>query len=192
MQVNAYSAWFNGKGSVSVLCGVESDSLVAISMGQTPRLVRTCIHVFSAEMFTKSFGIASDKLAGTTPQAPFNFGENNIPPVNLKGIFGKDVRIQIIETSNFDDAVKYGIINEKDASGTYVVRDSAYKLDRESKQRVLDANGNFVYRKCFLRPESETWQDVLTTTEIRRTADLSELTENQPAVETVSADDVPF
>lgn len=192
MQVNAYSAWLNGKGSVSVLCGVESDSLVAISMGQTPRLVRTCIHVFSADMFTKSFGIASDKLAGTTPQAPFNFGQNNIQPVNLKSIFGKDVRIQIIETSNFDDAVKYNIINEKDSSGTYVVRDSAYKIDRETKQRALDANGNFVYRKCFLRPESDNWQDVLMTAELRRTADLSELTDNQPAIETVSADDVPF
>ena len=192
MQVNAYSAWLNGKGSVSVLCGVESDSLVAMSMGQTPRLVRTCIHVFSADVFAKSFGIASEKLTGTAPQAPFNFAENGLQPVNLKGIFGKDVRIQIIETSNFDDAVKYGIINEKDANGTYVVRDSAYKLDRETKSRVVDAHGNFVYRKCFLRPESDQWQDVLVTAEQRKTVDLSVLTENQPVAETVASDDVPF
>ena len=194
MLVNAYSAWINGRGSVSVLCGVESDSLTAQSMGLTARLVRTCIHVFAPAIFEKSLGIPVTKLEGTDPKNPFNFEKNDIAPINMKSVFNRDVRIQIVETSDFDQAVKLGIINEKDANGTYIVRESAYKQDRETKSRVVDANGNFVYRKCFLRPDTEAYADVTTSVAQRRATDLADvasLTEAQ-VDETVSADDVPF
>lgn len=190
--VNAYSAWVNGKGSVSVLCGVESDSLSAMSLGLTTKLLRTCIHTFAMEVFEKSFGIKAEDLAHTSSSEPYKFQENGLNPVNLESIFGRKVRIQILETSDFNEAVSYKIINEKDANGNYIVRESAYKLDRETKSRVTDANGNFVYRKCFLRPDTDAYADKLMVVAQRVTADPSLLTENVPADETANVDDVPF
>lgn len=190
--VNAYSAWVNGKGSVSVLCGVESDSLSAMSLGLAPRLLRTCIHTFSMEVFEHKFGIKADMIAHTSSSEPFKFQDNSIQPVNLASVFGRAVRIQIIETSDFNDAVSNKIINEKDANGNYIVRDSAFKLDRETKQRVTDGHGNFVYRKCFLRVDSPEYADKLMVVAPRTTADLNSITENIPVEETANADDVPF
>jgi len=190
--VNAYSAWVNGKGSVSVLCGVESDSLSAISLGLAPRLLRTAIHTFTMEMFEKAFGIKAEDIAHTSSSEPYKFQENGLQPVNLSSVFGRAVRIQIVETSDFNEAVKYKIINEKDANGNYIVRESAYKLDRETKQRVMDNNGNFVFRKCFLRVDTPDYADKLMVVEQRTTADISVITENIPVDETANADDVPF
>ena len=190
--VNAYSAWVNGKGSVSVLCGVESDSLSAFSLGLQSRLLRTAIHTFAMDVFEKAFGIKAEDLENTSSSEPFKFQENGINPVNLESIFGRKVRIQIIETSDFNDAVANKIINEKDANGNYIIRESAYKLDRETKARVTDSQGNFVYRKCFLRPDTEAYADKLMVVAQRPTADLSALTENVPVEETANVDDVPF
>jgi hypothetical protein len=190
--VNAYSAWVNGKGSVSVLCGVESDSLSAMSLGLTPKLLRTCIHTFAMNVFEQSFGIKADELAHTSASEPLKFQENGLKPVNLESVFGRAVKIQILETSDFNEAVAYKIINEKDANGNYVVRESAYKLDRETKSRVTDANGNFVYRKCFLRPDTADYADKTMQVAQRVTANPSLLTENIPADETANVDDVPF
>ena len=95
--VNAYSAWVNGKGSVSVLCGVESDSLSAMSLGLTPKLLRTCIHTFAMPVFEQSFGIKADELAHTSASEPFKFQENGLKPVNLESVFGRAVKIQILE-----------------------------------------------------------------------------------------------
>ena len=190
--VNAYSAWVNGKGSVSVLCGVESDSLSAMSLGLTPKLLRTCIHTFSMDVFVKSFGIKAEDLAHTSATDPYKFQENGLQPVNLESVFGRPVKIQILETSDFNEAVAYKIINEKDSNGNYIVRDSAYKLDRETKSRVTDANGNFVYRKCFLRPDTKEYADKTMQVAQRVTADPVSLTENVPAEEIANADDVPF
>lgn len=190
--VNAYSAWVNGKGSVSVLCGVESDSLSALSLGLAPRLLRTAIHTFAMDVFEKSFGIKAEDLAHTSSSEPYKFQENGLQPVNLESVFGRAVKIQIVETSDFNDAVKYKIINEKDANGKYIIRESAYKLDRETKSRVTDTDGNFVYRKCFLRPDTDAYADKLMVVAQRTTADLSSLTENVPVDETANADDVPF
>lgn len=190
--VNAYSAWVNGKGSVSVLCGVESDSLSAMSLGLAPRLLRTCIHTFAMEVFEKSFGIKAEDLAHTSSSEPYKFQENGKAPINLESVFGRKVKIQIIETSDFNDAVAFKIINEKDANGNYVIRESAYKLDRETKSRVTDANGNYVYRKCFLRPDTADYADKTLQVAQRVVADLSTLVENVPADETANVDDVPF
>ena len=190
--VNAYSAWINGKGSVSVLCGVESDSLSAMSLGLTPRLLRTCIHTFAVEVFEKSFGIKADEIAHTSSSEPFKFSENGKQPVNLESVFGRPVKIQILETSDFNDAVAFKIINEKDSNGNYVIRDNAYKLDRETKSRVTDANGNFVYRKCFLRPDTADYADKLMQVAQRTTADPALIAENVPVDETENVDDVPF
>ena len=190
--VNAYSAWVNGKGSVSVLCGVESDSLSAMSLGLAPRLLRTCIHTFAMSVFENSFGIKADELAHTSASEPFKFQDNGKQPINLESVFGRKVKIQIIETSDFNEAVSLKIVNEKDANGNFIVRDSAYKLDRETKQRVTDGNGNFVFRKCFLRPDTADYQDKLMVVAQRPTADLSALTENVPVEETENVDDVPF
>ena len=190
--VNAYSAWVNGKGSVSVLCGVESDSLSAFSLGLQSRLLRTAIHTFSMDVFEKSFGIKAETLENTSSSAPFKFQENGMSPVNLESVFGRKVRIQIVETSDFNDAVAYKIINEKDANGGYIVRESAYKLDRDTKARVIDSKGNFVYRKCFLRPDTDAYADKLMVVAQRQTADISALTENVPVEEDANADNVPF
>ena len=190
--VNAYSAWVNGKGSVSVLCGVESDSLSAFSLGLQSRLLRTAIHTFSMDVFEKAFGIKADDISHTSSGEPYKFQENGISPVNLESVFGRAVRIQIIETSDFNEAVSYKIINEKDANGNYIVRESAYKLDRDTKARVTDGRGNFVYRKCFLRPDTKEYADKTMVVAQRTTADLSALTENVPVEETANADDVPF
>ena len=190
--VNAYSAWVNGKGSVSVLCGVESDSLAAMSLGLAPRLLRTCIQTFSMEIFEKSFGITADDLSATSAGEPYKFQENGKAPINLESVFGRKIKIQIIETSDFNEAVNAKIINEKDANGNYIIRESAYKLDRETKSRVTDANGNFVYRKCFLRPDTDAYADKTMVVAQRTTADLSALTENVPVDETANVDDVPF
>lgn len=190
--VNAYSAWVNGKGSVSVLCGVESDSLSAFSLGLQSRLLRTAIHTFSMDVFEKSFGIKAETLENTSSSAPFKFQENGMSPVNLESVFGRKVRIQIVETSDFNDAVAYKIINEKDANGKYIVRESAYKLDRDTKARVIDSKGNFVYRKCFLRPDVDAYADKLMVVAQRQTADISALTENVPVEEDANADNVPF
>lgn len=190
--VNAYSAWVNGKGSVSVLCGVESDSLSAMSLGLNPKLLRTCIHTFAMEVFVKAFGIKAEDLAHTSSTEPFKFQENGLQPVNLESVFGRPVKIQILETTDFNEAVAYKIINEKDANGNYIIRDSAYKLDRETKSRVTDANGNFVYRKCFLRPDTKEYADKTMVIAQRVTADPVSLTENVPADETANVDDVPF
>ena len=190
--VNAYSAWVNGKGSVSVLCGVESDSLSAFSLGLQSRLLRTAIHTFAMDVFEKTFGIKADELAHTSSGEPFKFQENGLKPINLESVFGRAVRIQIIETSDFNEAVNAKIINEKDANGNYIIRESAYKLDRETKSRVTDANGNFVYRKCFLRPDTDAYADKTMVVAQRTTADLSALTENIPVDETANVDDVPF
>ena len=190
--VNAYSAWVNGKGSVSVLCGVESDSLSAISLGLAPRLLRTAIHTFTMEVFEKAFGIKAEDLAHTSSSEPYKFQDNGKQPVNLESVFGRPVRIQIIETSDFNEAVSYKIVNEKDANGNYIVRESAFKLDRETKQRVTDGHGNFVYRKCFLRPDTKDYADKLMVVAQRTTADVNALTEHIPAEETANADDVPF
>lgn len=190
--VNAYSAWVNGKGSVSVLCGVESDSLSAMSLGLTTKLLRTCIHTFAMSVFEEKFGIKADDLAHTSSSEPFKFQDNGMKPINLESVFGRGVRIQILETSDFNQAVAYKIINEKDANGNYVVRENAFKLDRETKQRVTDGHGNFVYRKCFLRPDTAEYADKLMVVAQRTTASLSDLTENVPADETANVDDVPF
>lgn len=190
--VNAYSAWVNGKGSVSVLCGVESDSLSAMSLGLAPKLLRTCIHTFAMDVFVKAFGIKAEDLAHTSSSEPFKFQDNGMKPVNLESVFGKPVRIQILETADFNQAVSYKIINEKDANGNYVVRESAFKLDRETKQRVTDGHGNFVYRKCFLRPDSPEYADKLMVVAPTTTVDLKSITENIPTEETANADDVPF
>lgn len=190
--VNAYSAWVNGKGSVSVLCGVESDSLSAISMGLAPRLLRTCIHTFTMDVFENKFGIKADELAHTSHSEPFKFQENGRDPVNLQSIFGQAVKIQIVETSDFNEAVSFKIINEKDANGNFVVRDNAFKLDRETKKRVTDAKGQFVYRKCFLRPDTAAYADKIMIVAPRTTASLADINENVPAEETANADDVPF
>jgi hypothetical protein len=190
--VNAYSAWVNGKGSVSVLCGVESDSLSAFSLGLQSRLLRTAIHTFAMEVFEKSFGIKAEDIAHTSSGDPFKFQENGLQPVNLASVFGRAVRIQIIETADFNEAVSYKIINEKDAKGNYIVRESAFKLDRETKQRVTDGHGNFVYRKCFLRPDIEDYADKTMVVKQRTTADINSLTENIPVDETANVDDVPF
>ena len=186
--VNAYSAWVNGKGSVSVLCGVESDSLSAISLGLAPRLLRTCIHTFAMDVFENKFGIKASDLDHTSSSEPYKLTEK----VNLSSVFGMPVKIQIIETSDFNEAVSYKIINEKDANGNFIVRDSAFKLDRETKKRVTDANGNFIYRKCFLKPDTEAYADKLMVVAQRTNADLSAITENIPVEETANADDVPF
>lgn len=188
--VNAYSAWINGKGSVSVLCGVESDSLSAISMGLTAKLTRTAIHTFSMELFVEHFAIEAEQLADSSPKNPFRFEEQGLQPVNLKAIFKRDVKIQILETSDFAQAVKFQIINEKDANGNYVVRENAYKLDRTTKQRVMDGNGNFVYRKCFLRPDTADYADVTVTVAPRTSVSLSDLGES--LLESNHEDDVPF
>ena len=190
--VNAYSAWVNGKGSVSVLCGVESDSLSAFSLGLQSRLLRTAIHTFAMEVFEKTFGIKAEDIAHTSSSEPYKFQENGINPVNLESVFGRAVRIQIIETADFNEAVSYKIVNEKDPNGNYVVRESAFKLDRETKQRVTDGHGNFVYRKCFLRPDTKDYADKTMVVAQRTTADLSSLTENVPVDETANVDDVPF
>lgn len=190
--VNAYSAWLNGKNSVSVLCGTESDSLSAFSLGLDARLLRTCIHTFAPAVFEKSFGIKAEDLAHTNAKEPYKFQDNGITPVNLESVFGRKVRIQIIETSDFNDAVASKIINEKDANGNYIIRESAYKLDRETKSRVTDANGNFVYRKCFLRPDTPDYADKLMVVAQRNTVDFSTLTENVPVEEDANADNVPF
>lgn len=190
--VNAYSAWLNGKGSVSVLCGVESDSLSAISLGLAPKLLRTCIHTFKVDIFEQKFGIKAEDIAHTSSAEPYKFQDNGVQPVNLNSIFGRPVKIQIVETSDFNEAIKFGIINEKDANGNYVVRDNAYKLDRETKQRVMDNNGNFVFRKCFLRADTPDYADKLMVVAPRPTADISSITENIPVEETANADDVPF
>ena len=190
--VNAYSAWVNGKGSVSVLCGVESDSLSAISMGLAPRLLRTCIHTFNMAVFENKFGIKAAELAHTSHLEPYRFQENGREPVNLQSIFGQAVKIQIVETSDFNEAVSFKIINEKDANGNYVIRDNAFKLDRETKKRVTDAKGNFVYRKCFLRPDTSAYADKLMIVAQRNPVDMNSITENIPVEETANADDVPF
>jgi hypothetical protein len=190
--INAYSAWLNRQGSVSVLCGQESDSLSAISMGKSARLLRTAIHTFSVEVFASSFGIDVSNLEGTDAQNPFRFQDNGLKPINLESVFGRAVKIQIVETSDFNTAVSYKIINEKDANGNFIVRDSAYKLDRETKNRVVDSNGSFVYRKCFLRPDTEAYKDVLVSVEKRPTADINLVTENVPVEEDANADNVPF
>lgn len=188
--VNAYSAWINGKGSVSILCGVESDSLSAISMGLTAKLTRTAIHTFSMELFVEHFAIEAEQLADSNSKNPFRFEEQGLQPVNLKAIFNRDVKIQILETSDFAQAVKFQIINEKDANGNYVVRENAYKLDRTTKQRVMDGNGNFVYRKCFLRPDTADYADVTVTVAPRNAVSLSDLGESLLASN--HEDDVPF
>lgn len=188
--VNAYSAWINGKGSVSVLCGVESDSLSAISMGLTAKLTRTAIHTFSMELFVQHFAIEADHLADSSPKNPFRFEEQGLQPVNLKAIFKRDVKIQILETSDFAEAVKFQIINEKDANGNYVVRENAYKLERTTKQRVMDGNGNFVYRKCFLRPNTADYADVTVTVAPRNAVSINDLGES--LLESHHDDDVPF
>lgn len=190
--VNAYSAWLNGKNSVSVLCGTESDSLSAFSLGLQAKLLRTAIHTFAPAVFEQAFGIKAEDLSATNAKEPFVFKDNGMDPINLESVFGRKVRIQIVETSDFNDAVAYKIINEKDANGNYVIRDSAYKLDRETKQRVTDANGNFVYRKCFLRPDTDAYADKLMIVAQRNTADISALTENVPVEEDANADNVPF
>jgi hypothetical protein len=186
--VNAYSAWINGKGSVSVLCGVESDSLTAISMGLNPRLLRTAIQTFTVDVFTAKFGISASDLDFTSAKEPYKFPK----PINLSTVFGMPVKIQIIETSDFNEAVSAKIINEKDANGNYIVRDNAYKLDKETKQRVTDNNGNFIFRKCFLRADTGAYPDKTMVVTPRVNADLSTLLENVPAEETENVDDVPF
>lgn len=188
--VNAYSAWLNGKNTVSVLCGVESDSLSAFSMGLPTKLTRTVIQSFAPEVFEKSFGIPASDLQSTDAKNPMRFSDIGLNPVNLESIYNRPLRIQIIETSDFSVAVANRIINEKDANGAYVVRDNAYKLDRETKQRVLDSNGNFVYRKCFLQPDLPKFADMLMTDVKTPVATLASITEHQP--EDVNVDDVPF
>jgi len=190
--INAYSAWINRQGSVSVLCGQESDSLSAFSLGKAARLLRTAIHTFSVEVFASSFGLDINNLDGTDAQNPFRFQDNGLTPINLESVFGRKVCIQIIETSDFNVAVSNKIINEKDANGNYIIRDSAYKLDRETKNRVVDSNGSFVYRKCFLRPDTEAFKDILVKVEKRPTADINLVTENVPVEEDANADNVPF
>jgi hypothetical protein len=190
--VNAYSAWLNGKGSVSVLCGTESDSLATFSLGLSAKLTRTTIHVFAPAVFETSFGIAIDKIQGSDSKNPFRFMDNGIKPINLESVFGRAVRIQIVETSDFNEAVGYKIINEKDANGAYIIRESAYKLDRETKSRVTDSNGNFVYRKCFLRPDIAKYDDVTTQVAQSNTVDINSLTENVPVEEDANVDNVPF
>ena len=118
--------------------------------------------------------------------------DNGIKPINLESVFGRAVRIQIVETSDFNEAVGYKIINEKDANGAYIIRESAYKLDRETKSRVTDSNGNFVYRKCFLRPDIAKYDDVTTQVAQSNTVDINSLTENVPVEEDANVDNVPF
>jgi hypothetical protein len=144
------------------------------------------------DVFEKAFGIKASDISHTSSSEPYKFQDNGVSPVNLESVFGRAVRIQIIETADFNEAVSYKIINEKDANGNYVVRESAFKLDRETKQRVTDGHGNFVYRKCFLRPDTKDYADKTMVVAQRTTADLSSLTENVPVEETANADDVPF
>lgn len=190
--VNAYSAWLNGKGSVSVLCGTESDSLSTFSLGLSAKLTRTTITVFAPAIFESAFGIAIDKIQGSDAKNPFRFQDNGIKPINLESVYGRAVRIQIIETSDFNEAVNAKIINEKDANGAYVIRESAYKLDRDTKSRVTDSNGNFVYRKCFLRPDIAKYADITTQVVTANTVDINSLIENIPVEEDANVDNVPF
>ena len=191
--VNAYSAWVNGKGTVSVLCGIESDSLSAMSMGLTAKLTRTCIHTFSMELFLQNFPVKAEDMEATDSKNPFRFEDNGLSPINLEQIFKRPVKIQILETSDFSEAVKFGIINEKDASGNYLVRDNAYKLDRVTKQRVIDSNGNFVYRRCSLRPDTKDYADITVSVAPRTAVDINDLGEAIPQFEEeTSSDDVPF
>ena len=179
--VNAYSAWLNGKGSVSVLCGTESDSLSTFSLGLSAKLTRTTITVFAPAIFESAFGIAIDKIQGSDAKNPFRFQENGLKPINLESVYGRAVRIQIIETSDFNEA-----------NGAYVVRESAYKLDRDTKSRVTDSNGNFVYRKCFLRPDIAKYADITTQVVTTNTVDINSLIENIPVEEDANVDNVPF
>ena len=162
-------------------------------MGLTAKLTRTCIHTFSMELFLQNFPVKAEDMEATDSKNPFRFEDNGLSPINLEQIFKRPVKIQILETSDFSEAVKFGIINEKDASGNYLVRDNAYKLDRVTKQRVIDSNGNFVYRRCSLRPDTKDYADITVSVAPRTAVYINDLGEAIPQFEEeTSSDDVPF
>lgn len=122
--------------------------------------MKTCIQTFSKEKFAE-LGLPAETVAqvhAATAKTPVKFD-----PIPVKNFFKMDCKVQILEAVGIESALKLGILNRDKKTGEIKGVDNAQKRDRESKELVF-LNGEPVFRKCRLVPDTDQYQDALVST----------------------------
>jgi hypothetical protein len=156
-----FSGWLKNTETISLLAGeypiVSKNLTVKEFLGK----YRACIINMTIVEFEKLTKIHIKHFEKSTIEKPFDFLNNGIKPLNINALSQKKMRLQLIETDDFTNAVKYNIISQKDELGNYLVSPYAYKLKCSDSTRVATGGGNFVYRRCFLRPDTPNFFDII-------------------------------
>jgi hypothetical protein len=156
-----YSGWLKNDQFICLLVGEYPIVTANLTVRESIGKYRVCILNVSIREFSKLTKLDIEQFSNSSIDRPFDFLTNGIKPFNINVLFKKNMRLQLIETDYFNNALQHKIITQKDETGSYIISPFAYKLNCSDSSRATNLNGEFIYRRCFLRPNTPDFPDIV-------------------------------